>query len=345
MVTAATQHDAAGTHFILQESTLMHRRHFLPLGSQVALRRAIIVLALAVSLVLVPALLGQQPNAPVDQPDQDAATSYGPPPADNAPPAPYAAVPPTLTIPPGTFVTVRLVGSLSSDVNVQGDGFSALLDQPVVVDGWVVARRGQIAIGRVVEVQKAGRVKGVSSMGVALSDLPVVDGRQLPVQSQLVQTSAGTSKGRDAAGIATTTGIGAAIGGAVDGGSGAGIGAGIGAAAGIAGVLLTPGRPTVLPSETLLTFRLQEPITINTQRSSVAYLPVTQQDYASAPPPPQLQQRQVVPAYPPGPVYPYVAWPYWGGWGFYPAVSFVGYYGGYGWGRGGYGYYRGGHWH
>jgi hypothetical protein len=243
-----------------------------------------------------------------------------------------------LTIPAGTFVTVRLLGSLSSDQNLQGDGFSATLEQPIVVDGWVVARRGQIAIGRVVAVRKAGRVTGVSNLGVALSDLPVVDGRQLPVQSQLVQTSAGTSKGRDAAAIATTTGLGAAIGGAVDGGSGAGIGAAAGAAAGIAGVLLTPGKPTVLPPETLLTFRLQEPIAINTQRGQVAFQPVGQQDYDSAPS--QLQQRQVLPAYPaaaPYP-YPYPAWPYWGGWGFYPSVSFVGYYGGYGWGHGG-------HWH
>jgi hypothetical protein len=284
-------------------------------------------------------------NAPASQSEQDAAV--GPPPSENsaAPPAPYAEAPPELTIPAGTFVTVRLMGSLSSDINQQGDGFSATLEQPIVVDGWVVARRGQIAVGSVVQVQKAGRVKGVSSMGVALSDLPVVDGRQLAVQSQLVQTSAGTSKGRDAVGVATTAGIGAAIGGAVDGGTGAGIGAAAGAVAGIAGVLLTPGRPTVLPPETLLTFRLQEPITINTQRSSVAYLPVNQQDYASATPP-QFQQRPVAPAYPPGPGYPYAVWPYYyGGWGFYPAVSFVGYYGGYGRGYGGYGGYHGGHWH
>jgi hypothetical protein len=294
--------------------------------------------------VLLPGLLAQQQpqNAPPAESEQD---NLPPTPQvmDNLPPVPNVAVPPTLTVPAGTFVTVRLLGSLSSDVNQQGDGFSATLEQPIVIDGWVVARRGQIAIGRVVSVQKAGRVKGVSSLGIALSELPLVDGRQLPVMSQLVQTSAGTSKGRDAAGVAATTGIGAAIGGAVDGGAGAGIGAAAGAAAGIAGVLLTPGRPTVMPPETLLTFRLQEPITVNTQRSSVAFLPVNQQDYASAPP--QLQERQIGPGYPPGPAYPYAypypypAWPYWGGWGFYPSVAFVGYYGrGYGWGHGG-------HWH
>jgi len=324
--------------------------------------------AVAVCLVLIPALVAQSTpqSAPPSQPSQDATVEAGPPVQDNLPPLPNeappppnapaspanaavpplhtAAVPPSLTVPAGTFVTVRLVGGLSSDANQQGDGFSATLEQPIVVDGWVVARRGQIAIGHVVSVQKAGRVKGVSALGVALSDFPVVDGRQLPVSSQLVQTSAGTSKGRDAAAIATTTGIGAGIGGAVDGGAGAGIGAAAGAAIGVAGVLLTPGRPTVMPPETLLTFRLQEPITINTQKSAIAFVPVSQQDYASAAP--QIQQRPPMPAYPPAPAYPYpyptpypyAAWPYWGGWGFYPSVSFVGYYSGgygYGWGHGG----------
>jgi hypothetical protein len=241
-------------------------------------------------------------------------------------------------------VTVRLLGGLSSDFNQQGDSFSATLEQPIVVDGWVVGRPGQIAVGKVVSVQKAGRVKGVSSLGIALSELPVVNGRQLSVASQLIQTSAGTSKGRDALGVATTTGLGAAIGGAVDGGAGAGIGAAAGVVAGVAGVLLTPGRPTVMPPETLLTFRLQEPVTINTQNSAMAFQQVNRQDYASAGP--QFQRRPPgPPPYPPPPgvyryaypypypyayPYPYVAAPYWG---FYPSVSV--YYGrGYGWGPG-----------
>jgi len=315
------------------------------------------VMVLLVLLCASSVVAQQSQNAP--PPSQDAAVPYSPQAQDNlppAPPVPNVIVPPSLTVPAGTFVTVRLMGGLSTDSNVQGDGFSATLEQPIVVDGWVVARRGQIAVGHVVSVQKAGRVKGVSSLGVALSDLPFVNGRQLPVQSQLIQTSAGPSKGRDAAAIAGTTGLGAAIGGAVDGGAGAGIGAAAGAAAAVAGVLLTPGRPTVMPPETLLTFRITEPITVNTQQSQLAFQPVGQQDYAEAAGPPPLQQRPAAPPYatgpgyppPPGPYpypyypYPYAVGPYWGPWGFYPSVSFAGYYGGYG--HPGY-RGRGGHWH
>ena len=335
----------------------MSQRRSSPMIFEVASRDTLLALAMLVLLLCGSTLRAQQPpqNAPPPgQPVPEATVPYSPQVQDNlppAPPVPNVVVPPTLTIPAGRFVTVRLMGSLSSETNQQGDGFSATLEQPVVVDGWVVARRGQIAIGHVVSVQKAGRVKGVSSLGVALSDLSLVDGHQLPVQSELIQTSAGPSKGRDAAAIAGTTGLGAAIGGAVDGGLGAGIGAAAGAAAAVAGVLLTPGRPTVMPPETLLTFRLQEPVTVNTQRSQLAFQPVSQQDYAEAPDPPQMQQRPPALPFPPGLeyplgpvypypyVYPYAALPFGGGWGFYPSVSFIGYYGGYGhpgyWGRGG----------
>ena len=42
---------------------------------------------------------------------------------------------PTITIPAGTFVTVRVDQYLSSDKNKAGDGFSASLARPLVADG------------------------------------------------------------------------------------------------------------------------------------------------------------------------------------------------------------------
>ncbi len=65
----------------------------------------------------------------------------------------------TVDAEPGTFVTVRVDQPLSSDRNQQGDAFIATLARPVVVDGVVVAERGQTLSGRVVEAQKAGRAK------------------------------------------------------------------------------------------------------------------------------------------------------------------------------------------
>jgi len=247
----------------------------------------------------------------------------------------YQTVPATLTVPAGTSIVVRVNEWLSSDRNQPGDGFNTYLDRPVVVDGWVVAPRGQLVMGRVSAAQKAGRVSGTSKLAVELSDLTLVDGQQLPLQTALLHSSAGTSNGRDAAAVGTTTGVGAVIGAAANGGTGAAVGAGAGGVAGIIGVLLTRGRPTVIPPETLLTFRLQAPLTISTERSQFAFQPVTRPDqdaYAGF----NRAQRHVFvrPPYPSPPPYyryPYpYAYPY--SYDFFPGVLSFGFYEGYGFG-------------
>jgi hypothetical protein len=277
-------------------------------------------------------------------------------PAPNYPPPDNYGVPPKLTIKPGTYVTVRMNQWLSSDRNQQGDTFTATLDQPVVVDGIVVAQRGQTVYGRVNEAQKAGRVEGTSRLGVQLTQLTLVDGDQAPIQSQMVTRNGQTSVGRDAAAIGVTTGLGAAIGAGVNGGVGAGVGAGAGAVVGIIGVLLTRGRPTVIYPESVLTFQIQAPVEIATDRAPQAFQYVnSQQDYGRNPamagrpgPPPSYGYGSGYgpsygPAYAPayGPAYPPYAYgypypyPYYGGFGVFIGPGFYGrgYYGGF---RGGF---------
>ena len=268
-----------------------------------------------------------QPQQPEQPANPDAQTPANP--STDTQAAPQVA-PATLTLPAGTMIQVRTAGWLSSDHNKAGDRFSAELQQPLVANGWVVARRGQTAWGEVEVAQKAGRVKGQSELGLQIKQIILVDGQQIPVQSSLVQDKGGTSHGRDAAEIGTTTGVGAAIGAAANGGEGAGVGAGIGAAAGIAGVLLTRGKPTIIPPETMLTFQLQAPLTISTEHSYVAFRPVTQEDYGTQQNNDGRRLRRpgygYGPGYPPPPPYYY---PYYGyGWG-YPMVGV-----GFGWGWG-----------
>src|SRR3984885_4077777 len=175
-----------------------------------------------------------------------------PQPADRRPP-PLA--PPSLTVPAGTVIQIRTRDFLSSDGNHKGDNFIATLAQPIVIDGWVVMRRGQTINGQVTDAVRAGRVKGVSRLQLDLSQLTLVDGQLVPVQTQLLNATAGTSRGRDADDIGVRTGTGAAIGAAAAGGSGAAIGAGAGFVASVAGVLLTRGKPTITTPETLLTLK------------------------------------------------------------------------------------------
>jgi hypothetical protein len=194
-------------------------------------------------------------------------------------PQPMRMVPAQLTIKPGTYVTVRLNQALSSDRNQAGDAFSATLVRPIVVDGVVVADRGQTLGGHVTEAKKAGRVEGTSKLGIQLTDLPVVDGQQVPVQTQFMTRNGPTSVGRDAAAIGVTTGVGAAIGAGVGGAGGAAVGAGAGLLVSTVGVLFTRGHPTVLYPETVMTFRVEQPVTISTEHAAQAFRYVDPRDY------------------------------------------------------------------
>jgi hypothetical protein len=200
-------------------------------------------------------------------------------PSPNGPNEEYAPPPALLTMPAGTVVIVRINEPLSSDRNQIGDQFTGTLQQPIVVNGWVVARRGQVVMGQVKSVKKAGRVKGVSQLGVELTNMTLVDGEQAPILTELWKGSGGTSHGADAATIAGGSALGAIIGSAADWGRGAAIGAGAGAAAGIGAVLLTRGRPTILEPESQLTFRLVDPVKVDTTHSQQAFLPVSQEDF------------------------------------------------------------------
>jgi hypothetical protein len=239
-------------------------------------------------------------------------------------------VSPPLTIRAGTTLTVRINEPLSSDHNQVGDVFSATLTQPVIAQGIVMARYGQTAAVQIIEAKKAGRVSGVSRLGITLTSLTLVDGQNVPIQSQLLVRKGPTSQERDATAVAGTTGLGAAIGAAADWGTGAAIGAGAGAAAGVIGVLLTRGSPTVIEPETLLTFQVTSPVTVKTNDAPQAFRFVEPADY-----PPIQTQSQQAPAYsaPPAypnpyyvyywpPYYPYYAYPY-----YYPYYGYPYFYG------------------
>jgi hypothetical protein len=238
-------------------------------------------------------------------------------------------------MPAGTVLIIRINEPLSSDRNQVGDPFTGVLEQPIVENGWVVARRGQTVIGQVKSVKKAGRVKGVSELGVELTDLTLVDGQQAPILTELWKGSGGTSHGADAATIAGGTALGAIIGSAADWGRGAAIGAGAGAVAGIGAVLLTRGRPTILEPESQLTFRLVDPVKVDTTHSQQAFLPVSQEDFEGG--------REDRPRLRAGGRYGYGPGPCGYYYPCYFAPAYVGVYGAYGWwgpgyyGRGFYG--------
>lgn len=285
----------------------------------------------------------EDPSQPVDRSD-----SHGQPAQQEqaAPPQqrPAYGLPSQLTLKPGTYVTVRINQPLSTDRNHVGDMFSASLISPVIVDGIVVANRGQQAYGRIAELEKQHSDRP-SRLGLELTGITLADGTQAPVTSHLMAQQGRTTPGAVQAGtVAGTTAVGAAIGGAAAWGTGAAVGAGVGAAAGLVGVLLTRHHATVIYPETALTFQITSPVTIVTANSPQAFHFVGAGDYPSYSyterPAPQLA-RPAPPAYYYGGFYdPFYYSPYYYGWG--PSI-YIGGGWGYGWG-GGWGRGWGGGW-
>jgi hypothetical protein len=173
-----------------------------------------------------------------------------------------ARVPQTVTIPAGTLLSIRVDQSLSTKTNQTGDSFRASLDQPLVVDNLVIAERGARIEGRIVESDPGGRVQGVAKLQLELVRLNTSDGQRLRLQTESFSKDAPQQKGRDAAKIGAAAGIGAAIGAIAGGGKGAAIGAAVGGASGAGGIAATRGAPAEIPSETRMTFKLRDPITV-----------------------------------------------------------------------------------
>lgn len=256
--------------------------------------------------------------APLPAGEPPAPAGGAPQDASQAPPPPPRYAPATITLPPGTWVTVRVNEPLSSDRNQTGDAFTGTLLEPIVANGLLIARRGATVTGIVTEAQKAGRVSGVSHLKLELSGIQLADGRQIQVKTKLIDRRGNTSYGRDAFAIGATTATGAAIGAGVNGGVGAGVGAAAGLVVSTIGVLFTRGRPTVVGPETPLTFSMETPIALDNSQQAFQY--AAQQDYnAGARPPlgPRPGYRSAYgPGYPPPP-------PYYGG--YYAAPYAYGY--------------------
>lgn len=276
--------------------------------------------------------------------DQGGAPDPAPRPRFNDPPPPPPGaqmapndgnIPATLTLASGAFMTVRVNQWLSSDRNKPGDTFYATLVQPIIVDGVVVARKGSSVMGTVTEVRKS-HSDASSLLGLELTSISLVDGQQITIQSQVMDRNGSTVPGgRQAGAIVGGTAVGAGIGAVAGGGVGAAVGAGVGAMASSIGVMLTRGRPTEVYPETMLTFRLGAPVSIQTAQAAGAFRYASQEDYATGP---QTRMAQGA-GRPIGPVgagygvypYPYYS-PYYSPYYYGPGIGiYVGprFYGGY----------------
>jgi len=166
-----------------------------------------------------------------------------------------------MTIPAGQSLLVRMIDGVDSSKNHVGDVFHASLETDLTIGNTVVARKGADVYGRLAEAKEAGHMSGSSELQLELSRI-VIDGKDYPVVSSDYSLK-GKGRGSDTAKkVGGGAVAGAIIGAIAGGGKGAAIGAGVGSAAGAGVQVLTKGQQVKVPSETLLEFRLQQPITV-----------------------------------------------------------------------------------
>lgn len=166
-------------------------------------------------------------------------------------------------IPSGTSFAVR--ANQTIETSQAGGVFAAEIAQDIENSrGELLVPKGSPAELQVVQVTSGGTV-GTPTMELALRSL-TVNGTRYNVMS-----GTETARGDEGLGANRRTAImtgggallGTLIGAAAGGGSGAAIGAAVGAAGGAAAQVLTRGEQIKVPAETVMTFRLDQPLQLS----------------------------------------------------------------------------------
>lgn len=157
----------------------------------------------------------------------------------------------SLAIPRNTILNLELLTPLSTDASQRGDRLQARVIEPAQYSGYIVE-------GRVAQVKRPGKVKGVAELQLAFDQIRSTDNRTATLHAELIEVTPmsgenteidpeGGVRGRDstkddAAKVGAASGVGAIIGLIAGGGKGAAIGAIIGGGVGTAGVMTQRGK-------------------------------------------------------------------------------------------------------
>ena len=193
-----------------------------------------------------------------------------PPPAEVAPavassapaaPAPPALQPLKVTIEQGTSLSVRLIDSIDTGKNQPGDTFHATLSLPLSAEGSEAIPAGTDITGHIVDIQNASKFAGQSLIVLQL-DSVLSNGKTYSLQTDQYRKE-GSSRGKS---TAEKVGGGAILGGIIGaiagGGKGAAVGTAAGAGVGAGAQAVGKSQQIKLPSETVLNFTLQAPVTV-----------------------------------------------------------------------------------
>jgi len=173
------------------------------------------------------------------------------------------------TIPAGATIRIRNNEAINSETATAGQLFSGVVAEEVKDrDGQVAIPKGSDVALVVRSAEDQGKLQGRSELVLDVASVTVGGRKYLMQTGDLVQ------RGKEGVGTnkrtAIYTGGGSALGGIIGaiagGGKGAAIGALSGAGAGTAAQAVTRGKAVRVPSETVLTFRLEAPVQIRELR-------------------------------------------------------------------------------
>jgi hypothetical protein len=166
-----------------------------------------------------------------------------------------------VTLPEGTSITIRTTAEINTERNSVGDTFEATLEDPLVKGDQTIAPKGTLVRGKISTVKESGKLTGQAELGLELTEL-VLNGKSYPLHTA-DYSEVGASRGqRTATTVGGTAALGAIIGAIAGGGKGAAIGAASGAAVGTGVQIMTKGQKLEIPSETILEFKLDYPLSI-----------------------------------------------------------------------------------
>jgi len=179
--------------------------------------------------------------------------------------APAPQKPKRVTVPAGTRILIRTADPVDSSKNKAGYRFTASLETNLQAEDTVVAPRGTTVYGHLAQASSAGKMKGSSQLTLELTDI-VINGNPYPLLTSTFEVKGKGEGSQTAKKVIGGAGLGALIGGIAGGGKGALIGVASGAAAGTIIAGSKKGEQLVIPSESLLEFRLQEPVSLPVSR-------------------------------------------------------------------------------
>jgi hypothetical protein len=206
-----------------------------------------------------------QPSVPAPAKRPEAAPQREPARESGTPPSRPVLLTRTFELPVGTELPVRTNETIDSAKSAEGQVYAAEVSSDVLNSaGTVVIPKRTQAQLVIVSASKGGKIRGASDLVLNLASV-TVGGRRYKLDAADV-----ARRGKEGVGAnkrtATYTGGGAAVGAIIGaiagGGKGAAIGAGAGAGAGALTQILTKGGAIRVPAESVLTFRLESPLTI-----------------------------------------------------------------------------------